>query len=40
MRINAKIDEGADEHVAAEAAEDIEVKCLHVELVPAARTLI
>jgi hypothetical protein len=40
MGIHAQIDHRANEHIAAEAAEDVEVKCFHLEREPAARALI
>lgn len=32
LRINAEIDERGDEHIAADAAENIEIQCLHTKL--------
>lgn len=40
LRVDAEVNQRTDEHVAAEAAEDIEVKCFHVDIDSAASELI
>ena len=41
VRIDSEVDQRSDEHIAADAAENIEVKCLfHVEADSAASALI
>jgi len=41
VRVDAEINQRADEHIAADTAEDIQIKCLfHVDADPAARALI